>query len=324
MAFNNIINTAALGTGFVYNNGTGLLSAGPGIKITKYTANDTWTKDAQAQIITIISWNSGSGGGSGRQGSSTAAGGGASGAPGNFVIWTSIASMFNSSETVTVPAGGAGGLTQGSAASNGNAGTIGSVSSLGNIKCAITGNAFGGGGTTTTVSAGAAQTSYIVSSYTVANMSQQPTSGGSNVASSNANGWSYSVNNASYGNGGGAGGSGADSGTERQAGNGQGICFPTTTNSDLIATGGAGGLESGTINGGAGSANISTTGGRFIGATGGGGGGGQSIGAAAGIGGAGGAGGGGGGGGGGSIDGTTSGAGGAGGRGELWVIEYLG
>lgn len=325
MALNSAINTGALGTGFIYNNGAGLLSAGPGMLVTKYTASNTWTINSKTQVVTVIAWNAGSGGGSGRQGSSTAASGGGSGAPGAFVMWTSLASSFNpAGETVTIGGGGAGGLTQATPATNGNPGTGGTASSLGNIKCGIVANPFGAGGTTSSGTAGSTQLSYIVSSSNTSIITQQATSAGSAGASSNSGGMTYSVNNASYTNGGGAGGSGADSVTARQAGNGQGILIATSATADILSSGGAGGIETGTINGGNGIDNISTTGGRFIGATGGGGGGGQKSGGSAGTGGNGGAGGGGGGGGGGSIDGTTSGAGGSGGRGELWVIEYFG
>lgn len=122
----------------------------------------------------------------------------------------------------------------------------------------------------------------------------------------------------------GGAGAGADSVTPRTGGNGGDIQL---TDSSAFLTGGAGGIESGTINGSPGNNRVTTTStslGMFLGATGGGGGGGQSSGGVAGNGGNGGIPGASGGGGGGSLDGTNSGTGGDGGRGEIWVIEYLG
>lgn len=334
MALNSGINTAALGAGFVYSDGSGLLSvgsAGSSIKVTKFTASGTWTKDAQCQSVTVICWNGGSGGGSGRQGATTAAGGGGGGTNGAVLIMGGLASAFNATETVTIGAGGAGGLTKASATSDGNPGVTGGNSSLGSILVINPDNAAGGGGGggTTTIS--------IFNNYGQmwnllysTGASFTPNNGslvrGSNAAPGDQT--SLSLSNVSFaGNalylptmGGPA--SGADSGVVRQAGNAAGITamggFATFT-----AAGGTGGIASGTINGGAGNNAISTTGGRYVAATGGGGGGGQNGAAVAGIGGAGGIPGAGGGGGGGSLNGTTSGAGGAGGRGELWVIELL-
>lgn len=334
MALNNSINTAALGAGFVYSDGLGGLSIGtPGgggsVKVTKFTSSGTWTKDVDCQSVTVICWNGGSGGGSGRQGLTTAAGGGGGGIFGSVLIWSTLASFFNTTETVTIGTGGAGGATQASASSNGNNGSVGGVTSLGNLFVTNSLTSFGYGGTTTTstnpqngllyipvlATSPSVQVSANILSFTT----------GSNVdklAVYNAD-WEGTAANLTYMPMSGGGGSGADSGVVRQGGGGIGFLSMGYNNTSIIAAGGTGGIASGTINGGAGNNAISTTGGRYIGATGGGGGGGQSGGASAGIGGAGGIPGGGGGGGGGSLDGTTSGAGGVGGRGELWVIEYL-
>lgn len=333
MAVNNAINSGSLGTGFVYNNGAGLLSAGPAIKVTKYTSNDTWTKDAQAQVITAIVWSGGSGGGSGRQGLTTAAGGGGGGSAGSVTVWTGLASFFNSTESVVVGAGGAGGVAQTSASTNGNDGTVGGNSSFGNIT-ATNGTTSGGGGGTATTSAFIGLNLLVFPSASSLAVAASPYDTlasalrGSNAAPSAMPdlGWivgSTGVNIVYIAGCGGAG-SGADTVTPRQASNGCNFINPGANLTSYSNTGGTGGIASGTINGGAGNNAITTTGGLLIGATGGGGGGGQNSGGSAGIGGAGGIPGGGGGGGGGSINGTNSGAGGNGGRGEVWVIEYLG
>lgn len=338
MALNNSINTAGLGAGFVYSDGLGGLSIGTpsgggSIKVTKFTSSGIWTKDADCQSVTVICWNGGSGGGSGRQGATTAAGGGGGGTNGAVLIMGALASMFNTTETVTIGAGGAGGVTQGSTSSNGNPGTTGGVSSLGSIFALNPNSGIGGGG-----GGGTATTSAFNNYGQLWNLLYStgvnllPNNGtlvlGSNGAPANQTALSLNngaiATNALYLSTMGGPASGADSSVARQAGNAAGIAAMGDS-SGLVFTsaGGAGGIDGGTINGGPGNNAITNTGGRYIGATGGGGGGGQSGGASAGIGGAGGIPGGGGGGGGGSLNGTTSGAGGAGGRGELWVIEYL-
>lgn len=327
MALNSAINTASLGTGFIYSNGLGGLSANAGVLITKFTASGTWTKNSKTQYITVIIWNSGSGGGSGRQGLTTAAGGGAGGSSGSNMVWTDLASSFNTTETVTISGTAAGGLTQASPTNDGNNGTLGSNSSLGNISCGNVASSFGTKGVVTLTTFPQANSSWLILTNGATGSTAVTTVRGSNAAPGNATAYTWTSSNTGTNikyvctDGGPA--SGADSVTVRQAGTGSAIAQPGL--STLIASsGGTGGIETGTINGGNGNNQITTTGGRYIGATGGGGGGGQSVGVVAGIGGNGGLPCAGGGGGGGSLNGTTSGVGGDGARGELWVIEYFG
>jgi len=334
MAVNNAINTAGLGSGFVYSDGLGSLSAPGGVIVTKFTANGTWTKDAKTQSVTVIAWNGGSGGGSGRRGLTTAAGGGAGGGAGSYIVWSNLSSVFGATETVTIGVGGAGGAAQTSNSTNGNVGTNGTESRLGNIAIFQLVN-FGNAGTATSA-AGRGSSAYndVYNGSSFSSTTFYIAGNGSNT-SSNVDAvnqyWSRSDSAlfvpVLY-NSAGGGGSGADSSVTRQAGNGGAMVFPESpygsSTEGIVSAGGTGGIETGTINGGVGNNAISTTGGRYVGATGGGGGGGQRSGGAAGIGGAGGIPGAGGGGGGGSLNGTNSGAGGAGGRGEVWVIEYLG
>ncbi len=331
MALNNAINTASLGNGFVHSDGLGGLTASAGIKITKYTANNTWTKDSKTVSVTVLAWSAGSGGGSGRQALSTTSGGGCGGASGTFLMMSSPAAFFNSTETVTIGAGGAGGLTQGSTSTNGNAGTTGGNTSIGGIIAFNNAGSGGGGGTTTSATQGNLGTANNFSN--LFGVSWFPNNSATIVGSNGAPGDQTPLNLSPSGNTGGATvymptiggpGSGANSVSAQQAGRGSSILqINDMLGTNFSVLGGAGGIASGTINGGNGIDAVSTTGGRYFAATGGGGGGGSTVGAA-GIGGDGGIPGGGGGGGGGSINGTTSGAGGAGGRGELWVIEYLG
>ncbi len=78
------------------------------VTIKKFTSNDTWTKPANLQYAFIVCWSGGNGGGSGRRGASTLSAGGAVGCCSN-VIFTYLPSyILNSTETVTVGAGGLG------------------------------------------------------------------------------------------------------------------------------------------------------------------------------------------------------------------------
>ena len=79
-------------------------------KLTIFNSSQTWTPDPRSNFVTIIGWGAANGGGSGRQGSSTAAGGGAGSAGGGMLYFNAPASYWNSAgETITIPAGGAGG-----------------------------------------------------------------------------------------------------------------------------------------------------------------------------------------------------------------------
>lgn len=272
----------------------------------------TWTKNAATQFIEIVMWGGGAGGGSGRRGASTAAGGGSGAGGSDVVYYSQQASAFSSSETVIVGAGGAGGAAVAVNNTNGNPGIAGGFSSIGTLTTPGSSNP-GIGGTTGTTTGGTLGVAFTINGTSV----QGGGNGGSGGSSTGGNGAS---NTTQYGASGGGGGSGADSGTARQAGNGGSITTLNTVTT-LIA-GAAGGIESGTINGANGTAQI-TTHGSVTGGGGGGGGGGQSTGGVAGIGGNGAFPGGGGGGGGGSINGTNSGAGGNGSGGAVWIYEYF-
>lgn len=339
--YNNAINTASLGTGFVYSDGSGLLGIGsaPGglnILLTKFTANGTFTKNASTKYIEVICWNGGGGGGSGRQATSGTSGGGSGGAPGGLLVFGGYAALFGATESVTIGSGGAGGAAQTSANTSGINGTPGGVSAIGNIFYSLAGS-YGSnfnngiGGTAAATTAGGTNAGWSYPFYPLYNSVFQAVGGsGKLVAGIDGSVFELDTNGkysfSTYLIGGpGGGGAGANSVTAYKGGDGADIIgFNNQEGSvpDVISAGGAGGIESGTIDGGAGNDAISNTGGRYVAASGGGAGGGQSSGLVAGNGGNGGLPSAGGGGGGGSLNGTNSGTGGDGGRGEVWVIEY--
>lgn len=313
-----------------YNSGGGGNGGGTEVKLTKFTANGTFNKDARSLFITVLLWNAGGGGGSGRQGVSTMAYGGGGGGGGGFLYLTFPSIQFAASETVTIGAGGAGAPAQASMNSDGIAGTDGGVSSIGAISIypqfvASGLSNGGGGGTTSPGEAGTPQP--LIDEYQTFGVSAQNYGGlGGIPNSSDAPVIGYN-NVRQYIASGGGGGARADATTEQAGGRGGNIMNfggPNAITPDILQMGGAGGTESGTIDGTAGTDFVSTTGGRMTAATGGGGGGGQHVGLAAGNGANAGIPSAGGGGGGGSLNGTTSGAGGDGARGEIWVIETLG
>jgi hypothetical protein len=270
----------------------------------------TWTKNARTKTVTAIAWAAGNGGGSGRQGLTTASSGGGGGSPGAAYYMTAPASFFGATETVHIGAGAAGGVAQAGANTDGNAGSVGGASGIGNILTPQ-GTSGGGGGTVT----GAAGTSGLSRSNYAISITSVGGGPGGNGAGANG----QVVTEIGVGATGGGGGSGANSASAQQAGNGAAV--PALNGGTALVAAAAGGISSGTINGAAGG-NQLTTGGVLTGGAGGGGGGGMVAGTA-GTGGKGGFPGGGGGGGGGSLNGTNSGAGGAGGDGLVIIIEQF-
>ncbi len=264
------------------------------VKVTTYIASNTWTKDTRAQWVKVYLWGPGQGGGSGRKGATTAAGGGGGGCGGSFCFVEGPASIFDTSQTVTIggTVTGALGVTTDSTNGNGLSATSVGATTLGNnIQSSSGGASFGGTATTASHSAGVNGFGIGIGAPGSSNGG-----GGSNTAPSNPSNVAISAINGT----GGGGGSGADLVTERQAATGA-PRLKIDASTTLIA-GGTGGLESGTIGGGTG---VSTPAASTM----------QGI-----------LGGGGGGGGGALNDGSTvfaSGAGGNGARGQIIVIEFL-
>lgn len=297
---------------------------GGNVIITNLTTADIspFTFNASTQYVTIYGWSGGGGGGSGRRGASTAAGGGTGGSPGRCFSFSAPKSFFAATEAFVVGTGGTGGASQTVDNSDGNNGGLGLQTTFGNIILGNIGTNIGPGGTSGTAPGSAGGGTYFnfdVARQLLSGVQITQSGGnGTNVAGSSAIALGSEVFN--MGATAAGGGAGADSVTPRQGGNGAN--FVTVDASAVILAGGAGGIEGGTINGGAG-LNQVTSGGVMTGGTGGGGAGGQSSGGVAGNGGAGGFPGGAGGGGGGSLNGTNSGTGGDGANGMIIVIEYL-
>lgn len=293
-----------------------------GVVITKFTANGTWTKNAQSQMVTIYGWSGAGGGGGGIiGGNSTTLGGGGGGA--NTMFYTVPSQLFSASETVTIGSGGSGGA--GSSTTTGNNGVNGGETGVGSVI--IPGGRGGNGGQSFS---GATQ---INQGFVYSNATTLPTAtftAGTSINSAlPAFPAGYGLaSGASAGNGGSGGIISFTTSWGGRAGN-VGVGISAFNLASILAGGSAGALNSNGGNGldwtGIG------TGGAFGGGTGGGGGGCNSpatIGTP-GNGGNGGIPGGGGGGGGNFWFGTTptpgtGGSGGNGARGELWIIEYLG
>ncbi len=124
------------------SSGSGPGSAG--VIITSFTADGSWTKNADTKWVQYYIWSGGGGGGSGAKFTNNAASGGGGGNT-NFLVGYADASFFASPETITVGAGGTGGASQTADSSLGNPGTDGGPSSIG-TKIVVTGTGTAGNG----------------------------------------------------------------------------------------------------------------------------------------------------------------------------------
>jgi hypothetical protein len=121
------------------------------VDIQFFTANGTWTKPANAKLVYVICIGAAGGGGSGRRGAvSIIRLSGAGGNPGGWMEGWFPASVFGSSETITVGAGGTGAAVQTVDDTNGLPGNAGGNSSFGGWLTAKGGGG-GPGGTVTAV-----------------------------------------------------------------------------------------------------------------------------------------------------------------------------
>lgn len=274
-------------------------AAAPSGSIQTFTTSGTWTKPPGAALVTVLLIAGGGGGGSGAvQASGTVASGGAGGGGGAYSLVTLPASVLNSTESVTVGTGGAGGAAVGTAAAHGNAGGNGSNSVFKNADFAVAN--WGDGGAGGAASAAATGGASGPGSWPGSTGASSSASGGAGAASAGT------LQGAS---GGGAGG-GITSGAVAAGGGAAG---------NVSASGGIAGGTAGSAGSGAGGAGGSAGPSVPIAGTGGGGGGASTT-AGAGAGGAGGNYGAGGGGGGAALTGHDSGAGGHGASGIVVVI----
>lgn len=286
-------------------------NSAPSMKITKFSANGTWTPEPLAKMSRHLLWGGGGGGASGRAGASGLASGGGGGAPGHFVdaiIDHSL--LLDTSYSVIVGIGGVGGTSVSGTEVNGNAGTSGGNSSVGDPSetglSVSGGNAGQAGGTAT----GPGGTTSRFLSFGVSGT----TFSGGNGSNSNGTAGIAVFGGAASGGGGGAG---YTSGTSRSGSVG-GSIFGS---GDVLylAQGGTAGSSAG---GNGGDGNSYTGPLLSIGGSGGGSGGHDGV-TTAGSGGNGATPGGGGGGGAGNLSGNPSGAGGNGGSGQVIIIEYF-
>lgn len=130
-------------------NGSGALSfATPvGANLQEFTSSGTWTKPSSAQFVMVELWGAGGGGGSGYSGGSgNSRQGGKGGAGGTYVQKIFLASALSSTETVTIGAGGTGGISI--SGDYGQPGTNGGDSTFGSLLTAW-GGGLGGAGTGT-------------------------------------------------------------------------------------------------------------------------------------------------------------------------------
>jgi hypothetical protein len=121
----------------------------PDVQMFTTAGTHTWVKPPGCKLVEVVLIGGGGGGGSGRKGATADAGrtGGRSGAGGGITTGTFDADDLGAVETVTVAAGGTGGVSQTTNSTDGNAGTNGGASTFGNWLRAGAGAA-GGGGTT--------------------------------------------------------------------------------------------------------------------------------------------------------------------------------
>ena len=139
------------GSTYGRNNGAWAVAGGGGADIQTFTTagTATWTKPAGKTMAWIRIFGGGGGGGSGaRQAAGTAKSGGGGGQAGGMTELFIPLSALGATETVTVGAGGAGGVSASTNTSVGNAGGPGGQSSIGNYKALMNAAAGGGGGTT--------------------------------------------------------------------------------------------------------------------------------------------------------------------------------
>ncbi len=139
-----------------------------GCVVDVFEASGTWPKRAGAAYVDAIVIGGGGGGGSGRRGANGAARrGGAGGGAGGVSTARYAASDLNSTETVTIGAGGAGAVAITANDTSGGTGSAGGTTTFGS-KMKATGGAGGAGGTATIGTGGVGGIGTRTASYSTA------------------------------------------------------------------------------------------------------------------------------------------------------------
>ena len=203
------------------------------------SGNFTWTKPANARIVLFYLIGGGGGGGSGGRYATTSARSGGAGGNGGSIICTLVpASLFNSTETVTVGAKGTGGASTTINTTAGSAGTAGGDTIFGIFKAL--GGLAGAGGTTTTASNGASRTNVAAFGGSTSTSNGGP---GNPTNGTNASNITAGLFYPTSGGGGGAGAA-ASSTVSTIGGNGGLVsCSTTSSGSTYVLAGGTGGVS---------------------------------------------------------------------------------
>lgn len=220
--------------------------------VREYIANATWTKPTASNFwgVLVMCVGAGGGGGSGRQGAASTARGGGSGGGGGAYVYRFIraANLTLSTYSITIAAGGIGGVSQLGADTNGVAGTGTGNTSFGSIVIAQRGNN-GNAGTTSSATGGSGgQTSSCTPPY-----GPYSASGGAGASGSATNNGSGSITGMQGNNAcpGGAGGGGISTTNVVYNGGTGGSIINVSTGSGTTSTGnGIAGSATGVRNGG--------------------------------------------------------------------------
>jgi len=287
------------------------------------TGSSTWTKPAGAKMVYVLAFSGGGGGAGGAKASSGSTSynrGGSGGTAGSRVEGWFPASLFGSTETVVVGAGGSGGAGATTIGAPGSSGGTADPSSFGTLIYAENPSATSGATSTASSGTGQGAGGNVIGPCYIAGAGTTIFNAG--LGGTNTSNQVPSAANRGGLNGGGGGGGGGTNNTNNGgfagATGGLGGAAISSSNTSTSTTGGGGSGGAVNTNG----TNGATATSYFVGGSGGGGGGCGTT-ANAGVGGSGGYPAGGGGGGGGAISSYNAGDGGAGGNGYVRVVTFF-